>query len=238
MNQDNINISEEVSPKYVKLIDCMGDDLTVCNSARVSFNKKSSYKDLYPRIHLKEEDEKLIKYLAKHGHWTPFSQVQFQFRIKMPIAIARQYFKSQIGFTRNEISRRYVSYNPEYFIPKIFRERPEENIKQGSGAALKYSYELKVKKAYLTHCKNCDILYRSMIDDFNIAPEQARLILPQCIMTEFIETGSLAAYARLINLRMDQGAQKEIQEYAHLLSKEIKKLCPVSWKYLIGVKNE
>lgn len=242
MNQDNTPVIEGVRESYVELIDSMGDDLTVCNSARVSFNKTSEYtyehredeEGGYSEAILKDTDEKLIKYLATHNHWTPFANVQLQFRIKMPIAIARQWYKHMIGFNRNEVSRRYVSYDPEFFMPDIFRGKPLDGAKQGSGYPIKKAYEDKLKRSYLTHMRNCATLYKSMVEDFSVAPEQARMVLPQCMMTEFIETGSLAAYARLVKLRTDKGAQKEIQEYAQLVSKEIEKICPVSWGYLIG----
>lgn len=204
----------------VQLIDHMGTDLTVVNAARVSMDKVS--------LEMVEGDSKLITYLAKHGHWTPFSQPQIQLRIKMPIFVARQWFKHQVGFTRNEVSRRYVSSEPELYVPKEWREKAE-SVKQGSGSVSDAS-------------KGCEMLAQivtsSALQQYNsfvrngICPEQARMVLPQSMYTEFVETGSLAAYARLAKQRLDPHAQKEIQWYAQAVSDTIEPLFPVSWQAL------
>lgn len=206
---------------HIELLEVFGDDLTVVNAARVSFAKESEQ--------LSDNDEKLIKYLAKHNHVTPFFHPQIRFRIKMPIYIAREWYRHTIGFARNEVSRRYVDTPPECFNPSDIRER-DQNVKQGSK---------------LTNIENNDIVsqrikeiqdeliekYKNLLD-LNVAPELARGILPQSMYTEFIETGSLSAYARLCNLRLDPHAQYEIQQYARVLSDLISEKFPVSWKAL------
>jgi thymidylate synthase (FAD) len=221
----------------VEIIDYLGSDLTVVNAARVSMAKESEWEpmkldpqeagDAYLFRRLSEKDSKLISYLAKHGHWTPFSQPQIQLRIKMPIFIARQWFKHQVGFTRNEVSRRYVSDTPELYIPKEWRARAE-NVKQGSSdETVDYPHDYKLAHALQ------DIIdhYNGMLK-YGVCPEQARMVLPQSMYTEFVETGSLAAYARLCKQRLDNHAQKEIQYYAEAVSKLINPLFPKSWEAL------
>lgn len=204
----------------VELLDVMGSDLTVVNAARVSMGKVSTALD--------ERDEKLINYLAKHGHWTPFSQPQLQFRIKMPIFVARQWFKHQVGFTRNEISRRYVSDEPQLYVPKEWRGKAD-NVKQGSADVMEDSddwYEIADDFS-----KSCIHLYNLYING-GVCPEQARMLLPQSMFTEFVETGSLAAYTRLCTLRTDTHSQLETRLYAKAIAEQIKTLFPVSWEAL------
>jgi thymidylate synthase (FAD) len=208
----------------IELIDHLGTDLTVVNAARVSMDKVSDVLD--------DRDIKLIQYLAKYNHWTPFSQPQIQLRIKMPIFVARQWFKSTAGLTRNEVSRRYVDTDPEFFVPELWRNRPDGSIKQGSGSILGDSDQVDVSKVYREFLAGAIDVYRGLVKR-GIAPEQARMILPQSMMTEFIETGSLAAYARMFKLRIDGHAQKEIQEYAGMLDGVVSELFPVSWAALI-----
>ena len=123
-----------VNTLKVDLVDKMGSDLTVVNAARVSFAKKSNWDDI-PFAEgnvLKESDARLIKYLAKHNHWSPFAHASLQFHIKAPIFVARQLVKHQVGLVWNEISRRYVDSEPEFYVPKVWRKRPPDSIKQGS----------------------------------------------------------------------------------------------------------
>lgn len=213
----------------VELINHMGDDLTVVNAARVSMAKHSAQ--------LAGKDEKLITYLAAHNHWTPFSHVTFQFRLKMPIFIAREWFRHTIGITRNEVSRRYVTESPEFFTPAEWRSKAE-HVKQGSGEAIDAPAKLReITDAYDTAIEKCVEAYETLLN-CGVCPEQARMILPQSMMTEFIETGSLYAYSRIWRLRTDPHAQKEIQHYAAQVGGAIEKLCPVSWAALVdGVKS-
>jgi len=200
----------------VKLIDVMGDDLRVANAARVSFHKESEWwedpLDPGSKI-LSEQDQKLIAYLAKHNHWTPFSHVQITLREKVPIFVARQRFKHMVGFSYNEVSRRYVDDTPEFFYPDSWRGRPV-GAKQGSSDEV-----LKGTDAWLTN-EAYDILMKAATEVYNemlkrgVAPEQARMVLPQSMMTEYYCTGSLAAWARAYKLRSDPHSQKEIQDLA------------------------
>lgn len=207
----------------VELINSMGDDLMVVNAARVSFHKESKQ--------MTDNDSKLIKYLAKHDHISPFFHPQIQFRIKMPIFVAREWYRHQIGFSRNEVSRRYVDTIPEYWTPSPseLRER-DPKLKQGSK-------ETPVKNAEFLYgmiedeSKRCIQLYTDLLDQ-GVAPEIARTILPQSMYTEFIETGSLAAYARLYKLRTSPDAQREIQCYAKAIGELLASKFPVSWNAL------
>ena len=207
----------------IELLDHMGDDLAVVNAARVSMHKES--------LTLCESDEKLIRYLAKHKHWTPFAQVQFKFRISMPIFVARQYFRHQVGLLRNETSRRYVDNPPEFWNPNGAWRGRAENVKQGSGGLLDEELGMATQCDYEYATGICKTIYEMMIDR-GVCPEQARAVLPQSMMTEFIETGSLAAYARIYGLRTDPHAQKEIQDYALAIGEHIEKIVPVSWAAL------
>lgn len=207
----------------VKLLDHMGDDLAVVNAARVSMAKES--------LAMCESDEKLIHYLAKHKHWTPFAHVQFKFRISMPIFVAREYFRHTVGLVRNEVSRRYVDTPPDFWTPKGAWRGRAENVKQGSGDLLPEEDCDEATSLYWEAVSVCAENYQGMLD-IGVCPEQARAIIPQAMMTEFIETGSLAAYARIYGLRSDPHAQKEIQEYAHAIGEVIALIVPVSWAAL------
>lgn len=225
------------------LIDHMGTDLTVCNSARVSFNKESDwerYDEHTGDIHLSNQDTKLINYLAKHNHWTPFSHPMITMRETVPIFVARQRFKHMVGFTYNEVSRRYVDDAPEFYTPEVWRSRPEGSVKQGSGGALTHN-EYGDIQAYCT--EEVDELNHFALQTYNnlltygVAPEQARMVLPQSAYTSYYVTGSLAAWARAYKLRSDHHAQMEIQELAKQWEAIIRPLFPVSWGALTRVDN-
>ena len=205
----------------VELLDTFGDDLTVVNAARVSFNKESSQ--------INPKDAGLIKYLATHEHTSPFFHPQLRFRLKMPIFVAREWFRHTIGFARNEVSRRYVDDKPEIWIPGTFRER-DQNLKQGSKAT-EVSNSDAVRNLYMATTDASLKAYEAMLES-GVAPEIARSILPQGMYTEFIETGSLAAYARLCNLRLDPHAQVEIREFAGAVAEFISTKFPISWSTL------
>jgi len=212
-----------VSNQMVELLEVFGNDLTVVNAARVSFAKES--------VEFTGADEKLVKYLASHHHTFPFFHPQIRLRIKMPIFVAREWFRHQIGFARNEVSRRYVSSTPEFWIPTVDDMREKDpKLKQGSkDTSIDKSEEM--QKLMVEHTNKSKELYDCLLEN-KVAPEIARCILPQSMMTEFIETGSLAAYARLYGLRMDPSAQKEIRSYATKIGELIEPLFPVSWKAL------
>jgi len=203
---------------YVELLDVLGSDLTVVNAARVSFAKQVE--------EFREQDERLIRYLARHHHWTPFSQCQIQLRIQMPIFVARQWFKHTVGITRNEVSRRYVDAPPEFFFPTEWRERAEDK-KQGSGAAITEGRQLPADIIARDAVLRAAAAYETLIQ-MGVCPEQARMVLPQSMQTEFVETGSLATYARIIRLRDEAHAQAETREWARAVRQLIEPKFPVS----------
>jgi thymidylate synthase (FAD) len=195
----------------------------VVNAARVSFNKKVEAVD--------ERDEKLIQYLAKHKHISPFFHPQIQLRIKMPIFVAREWFRHTVGFSRNEVSRRYVDSVPELWFPQADCLRARDpKLKQGSKETPVEGADDIVNEIH-AFGKSCLELYDSLLKR-QVAPEIARSVLPQGMYTEFIETASLAAYARLWELRTDSGAQREIQEYARAIETLLLPYFPISWKAL------
>ena len=209
----------------VEFLDKLGSDLTVVNAARVSFAKQSS--------EFNESDGRLIRYLAKHKHWTPFSQIQVQLRIAAPIFVARQAFKSTVGTSRNEISRRYVDEPPTYYIPEEWRGRPTGGMKQGSGGPIEAQKQGTCTGLYRLAIDAAQEAYNNLLA-IGVAPEQARMVLPQAMMTEWIETGSLAYWARFYGLRSSPDAQKEIQDMAEKINAVIAPLFPISWSALCG----
>ena len=204
----------------VELIDKMGTDLSVVNAARVSYAKTKEVFD--------DKDEKLIKYLAEHEHWSPFAHANLQFRIKAPVFVARQLVKHQVGLVWNEVSRRYVDDKPELFHPESWRGRPV-NSKQGSSGDLEL--DTITKHRYETAMEECINVYNSLLQK-NVAPEQARMVLPQSMMTEWYWSGTVYAFARVCNLRCKPDTQKETQDVANEIERLAKDAFPHSWKYL------
>ena len=205
----------------VKLVDKMGTDLSVVNAARVSYAKS---KDAFDVV----KDEKLIKYLAEHEHWSPFAHASLQFRIKAPIFVARQLVKHQVGLVWNEVSRRYVDDAPELYQPDSWRGRPQ-NSKQGSDGEVKLDQTIEYNME--TTMESCLILYNSLLQK-GVAPEQARMVLPQSMMTEWYWSGTLYAFARVCNLRCKPDTQRETQEVANEIDRLTNEAFPRSWKYL------
>ena len=205
----------------VELLETFGNDLTVVNAARVSLGK---HVDTFT-----DRDAKLIQYLVKHEHVSPFFHPQVRFRLRMPIWMAREWFRHTVGFARNEVSRRYVDDAPTFHFPAAIRTRAA-NKKQGSGDGVHPDSD-KLLDDMMFACKGSLFQYMNYIE-LGVPPEQARMVLPQNMMTEFIETGSLAAYARLCGLRMGPDAQQEIQEVAQKVSEALAVAFPVSWKAL------
>ena len=183
----------------VELIDQMGTDLTVVNAARVSY---AGHKDEFD-----DRDERLIKYLAEHNHWSPFGHASMQFRIKAPVFVARQLVKHQVGLIWNEVSRRYVDYEPEFYHPKTWRGRPRDS-KQGSEG------EVAVDQGYYERLMNSMSTYYALLLNSGVAPEMARMVLPQSMMTEWYWSGSLHAFARVCNLRCAEDTQLETRQVA------------------------
>ena len=220
-------------------INHMGCDMSVVNAARVSFGKKID------RMYTKPEDEKLIRYLAEHEHMSPFGHCFASFHVKAPIFVARQLVKHK--FLRwNEISRRYVDSEPEFYEPKTWRGRAKDK-KQGSsneevkeilveGWKSEYPDRLKstleVSVAYDSVVNESALcLYKDMLHA-GVCPEQARMVLPQSTMTEWYWSGSLDAFADMCILRCASDTQQETQEVANQISVKMHKLFPVSWMAL------
>lgn len=216
----------------VELLDVMGDDLAVANAARVSFDKwKEEFED---------KDAKLINYLAKHQHTSPFRHPQISVRCEAPIFLARQLGKHQVGLTWNEVSRRYVDTGIELYTPESWRSRPIDGMKQGSGGEVitkllikdtDLDFEAPIESVVEQFYNNAMLMYDSLIEN-NVAPEQARMVLPQSMMTSWVWTGSLMAFAHIYKLRIDGHAQKEAQEFAALLGEQIEPAFPISWAAL------
>ena len=206
---------------FVKLIDSMGTDLSVVNAARVSFGKRKE--------EVTEGDKFLIKYLAEHGHWSPFAHCSAQFHIKAPVFVARQLVKHQVGLSWNEISRRYVDTEVEFYEVDKWRGRSKDK-KQGSEGTLDDKHGIcqwsktKIETAALES-------YKGLLEQ-GVAPEQARMVLPQSMMTEWYWSGTLYAFARVCNLRCASDAQYETRIVANLINEECGKLFPISWTEL------
>ena len=216
-------------------IDHMGNDLSVVNAARVSFGKTSEMEDdAWGPPKLKEKDAKLIRYLASHKHISPFGHCFASFHVKAPIFVARQLVKHK--FLRwNEISRRYVDDEPEFYLPDEWRGRSADK-KQGSDGVVDLG-----RNPYEPYCEDWEIndgrygfngvslaVYKDMISR-GVAPEQARMVLPQSTMTEWYWSGSLDAFADMCRLRCKSDTQAETQEVAWAISLKMEDLFPVSW---------
>jgi len=196
----------------------MGSDLSVVNAARVSFAK----------VHgaFQYGDDKLISYLATHGHWSPFAHTSITLRLKAPIFIARQLVKHQVGLSWNEVSRRYVDSEPEFYFPEVWRGRPT-NAKQGSSDEVIDVTDLDVQDPIQWSLTTYQALLFA-----GVAPEQARMVLPQNTMTEWVWTGSVMAFARIYKQRSDPHAQLEAQEIAKMINDVVEPFYPISWKAL------
>ena len=222
----------------VEFVDKMGSDISVSNSARVSFGKWKEEFD--------EKDAKLIDFLAREEHMTPFRHNAIQVRCKAPIFIARQLGKHQAGLSWNEISRRYVDTKPEFFVPEVWRSRPEGGIKQGSGYDFSEHEQFNlyydqiycewdtgnIKEAYEWFVDKCVDFYEQMLSK-GVAPEMARMILPQSMLTEWVWTGNLLAFAHVYKLRIGEHAQVEAQAFAKELDKVCREHFPVAWSALV-----
>jgi len=209
-------------------IDHMGSDLTVANAARVSFGKTSEMEEnTWGPPTMKAKDIKLISYLAKHKHISPFGHCFASFHVKAPIFVARQLVKHK--FLRwNEISRRYVDDEPEFYQPDVWRGRSEDK-KQGSDGEVKIS--LFRTNSHKSSVGSALHIYKDLLSD-GIAPEQARMVLPQSTMTEWYWSGSLDAFADMCNLRCKPDTQAETRLVADIISGRMIHLFPVAWEAL------
>ena len=218
----------------VSYIDHMNSDLSVANTARVSFDKETNWEEGHdadgPYYFLKDRDKRLINFLAREKHLLPFRHPQIQLHIKAPIFVFRQLDKHQVGFSTSEISRRYVTGEPEFFEPEYWRQAAPDK-KQGSidtpVEGLEGALHGRLNQVY------GDVLdlYEALLGA-SVAPEMARIVLPQAMMTQQIKTGSLLGWHHLYKLRSSPDAQKEIRIVAEQIKEIVEQLFPVSWKAL------
>jgi thymidylate synthase (FAD) len=233
----------------------MGSDLDVVNAARVSFKKQSGLVWNFDNPpDLSDQDQRLLKYLTSHHHFSPFTHCYLKFHVKAPIFVARQLQKHRVGLSWwddedadslswNEVSRRYVSDEPEFFEPDYWRAKAD-NVKQGSSEA---EVDLSKLRWYSRSDKDlwsAYIVLNEAIDDIkdcynalttdNVAPEQARMVLPQSTMTEWIWSGSLFGFIRVCKQRLDTHSQRETQEVAKQLAPVIHQYFPYSYEALLA----
>lgn len=224
-------------------IDKMGSDLSIVNSARVSFRKKSEWEyrcchcgkqqcpdhDFMHVPSLSDRDRRLVGYLARHNHTSPFNHVFASFHVKAPIFVARQLVKHEY-LVWNEVSGRYVTFEPDFFIPESFRSKSDDK-KQGSGPPLNEEYN---EFAKATLKESCDLAYDGYCKLLGVGAceEQARIVLPLNLMTEWYWSGSLGAFAKMYNLRIQADAQAESQMVAQQIGEVMAKNFPVAWKAL------
>ena len=219
--------SDVLDKGFIEVVDSLGSDLTVVNSARVSFGKRKEKFD--------KSDERLVRYLAKHKHYSPFRHLQVQFHIKAPEFVMRQWYKHVVGIETtsngstkdhawNEISGRYVPVE-EYYIPQIWRKQSKDN-KQASEGVLESENNSRAKHYYDTALSTTINMYNRLINDLGVAKEQARVILPLSQYTEVYWTASFQAIMNFIELRNEKTSQIEIQEYAKVLLQQMKEVFP------------
>jgi thymidylate synthase (FAD) len=225
MKKTKINILDY---GHVEYVEHMGSDLTVVNAARVSFNKESDWS--VDEDTLADKDIKLINYLAKHQHWTPFAHPQITLRVKAPIFVRTQLFKHKVGMVENEMSRRYVTDTPEFYTP-VWRNAPINGAKQGSYDFVDPALAIELDQISEGIIEKAIETYKYLLQN-GVAPEQARAILPQSTYTEWWWTGSLSAFARIFKQRSDAHAQWEVQQYASAIGEIIEPLFTNSWNVL------
>ena len=223
-------MSEQLS---ATLIDSMGTDLTVANAARVSFNKESSFDVMEMGVFLKVGDQKLLDFLAKNGHFTPFTHCMITMREKVPLFVARQRFKHTVGFSYNEVSRRYVDYEPEFYIPEDWRAKADDRKQGSSEDKVDINSTNFMIDEYKQSIDKSKWTYEHLLR-LGVCPEQARMVLPQSMYTEYFVTGSLYAWSRAYLLRSSETAQKEIRDLAEEWHNIIVKLFPQSWVSLVA----
>jgi len=228
----------------VELLDHMGTDLTPVNAARVSMNKASDWEienivtevdadsrvyHEYPILKLKDKDAKLISYLASNGHTSCFEHQVASFRLKVPIFVARQIQRHRT-FAYNEVSRRYVKDDLEFYWPDKWR-KAAANVKQGSSDEAADD-QRQINYHAQNACHGALLAYKDMLAQ-DVAPELARMILPQNLMTTFYMTGILRNWAHFLKLRLDSHAQQEVREVAQMINDVLVELWPISMKELM-----
>lgn len=212
----------------VELIDYSGSDLSVVDAARVSYDKKS---EALVDGGVNEKDRNLIKYLASHSHWTPFAHCFLSLRLTVPIYVARQLAKHQVGLVINEESRRYVSDTPGVYLRDTWHKKPD-NSKQGKGEPFSTVLSDTFRDAAADSMRSSVQTYEYLIN-MGVAPEQARAVLPQGTYTSFIWSGSLYAFSRVVGLRDKPDAQQETAEVGRKIAGFLHQCYPISAKALL-----
>lgn len=224
-NTESMDIT--IAQLDVRLINYQGDDEQICDAARVSFANDAIDQDFETKY---KKDVRLLNYLAKHNHWSPFAHNSITLRITAPIFLARQLVKHQVGGVWNEISRRYVDSTPSFYVPTEYHMRPE-NAKQGSGSTFDYQTSWEIQSYIRKNCCQALELYEELLKK-GVAPEEARMVLPLNMMTSWYWTGSLAFFFRVYKQRIDGHAQLVAQEFAGKLKEVIVPLFPEAWTAL------
>lgn len=224
---------------YVGLVDHMGDELTVANSARVSYDRQSDYND---DGSLQEKDARLVKFLMREGHWEPFRHCVLSYEVYSPLFVARQHFKYVVGSTHlseqhawSEVSRRYVTIVPEFHIPSIdeWRKKPD-NSKQGSGGFFTEGFGMYWSRKLEEYVALSERMYEEALEA-GVAPEQARLFLPAYGMfVRYRWTASLQGVLHFLSQRLAHDAQKEIQDYAKAIYQLTEPLFPLTFETFLG----
>ena len=211
----------------VEFLDCLGSNKTVANAARVSFAVHTD--------EFRDKDKRLLRYLAKNNHWAPYAHVQLSLRLKAPLFVARQLVKHQVSLCWSEVSRRYVDFTPEFYAPEGWRKRAPDK-KQGSlDETFEGRDEERFDEKYWDLMTRCETIYNNMLAS-GVAPEQARMVLPQSMMTEWYWTGSLAAFGRVVSQRISEDAQYECRVVAEKIDQILVNHEPISysWSCLTG----
>jgi thymidylate synthase (FAD) len=219
-------------PSNISVVDHMGTDLTVINAARVSFNKAKD-KSLFGVMDT--GDRRLLRYLLRHQHTTPFRHAFLTFHVKAPIFVLRQWAKHQVGCSWNEISMRYVKHDLGFWCPDEWRSPPEGSIKQGSAGPIEYQDE--ASAIYDNALKVCTDAYQELLKA-GVCREQARAILPQSMITEFWWTASLQAVLHFLDLRLAKDAQSEIRGYAKEIEWYVHRLFPETLQAWRDIQSE
>lgn len=221
MSPDYLNRTELLDKGFVELLDVMGDDMSVVNSARVSYLSESKGE---------EKDKRLINFLMRNRHTSPFEQVEFQWRVKCPLFVARQWMRHRT-WSYNEVSRRYTSENIEFYYPDDLRTEDDNNIQSSKYVPKLFEHETPIKRIRQA-CKQQLYLYNNLLE-IGVAKEQARMILPQSLYTIFYAKVDLHNLLHFIGLRSDEHAQWEIQQYSNAMLNIIEEYVPwtvEAWK--------
>jgi thymidylate synthase (FAD) len=203
----------------------IGSDLEIANAARRSFDTEHEVWQV--------ADARLVAFLVREGHWLPFRHPQLSFDCAVPVFVARQLGKHQVGMSWSEVSRRYKTEGIEFWEPEEWRGRPPENIKQGTGEPLSMGAQADASRIIQRVHTFTFWAYKRLLD-LGVAPEQARSVLPQSMIVKYTWTGSLLAWLHLIKERNHPNAQQETTQFAELIMEEVAERFPVTWAAIVN----